>query len=185
MKARMQASARERSSGDILESWFVLRDSLHLVEERIARACERAGRRREQITLLAVTKVFPAGVILDAYELGIRHFGENYVQEFAGKAPVVAHLSEATFHLLGHLQSNKAAKAAELFGVIQTVDSVKLARRLDESGKRLDVMLEVKLSPEETKTRGNAGRCAGSGAGCSRVSQPAAARPHDDAAVVR
>jgi pyridoxal phosphate enzyme (YggS family) len=129
----------------------VLRDSLQVVEERIRQACARAGRHREEITLVAVTKVFPADVILEAYELGIRHFGENYVQEFAGKAPATAHLAYATFHLIGHLQSNKSAKAAELFHVIETVDSAKLARRLNESGKPLDVMLEVKLSSEETK----------------------------------
>jgi PLP dependent protein len=129
----------------------VLRDSLQIVEERMQRACARAGRSREEVTLVAVTKVFPADVILEAYALGVRHFGENYVQEFAGKAAAVSHLSEATFHLIGHLQSNKSAKAAELFGVVQTVDSAKLARRLNESGKQLDVMIEVKLSEEEAK----------------------------------
>jgi pyridoxal phosphate enzyme (YggS family) len=129
----------------------VLPDSLQIVEERIQRACTRSGRRREEITLVAVTKVFPAEVILKGYELGLRHFGENYVQEFAGKAPTVGHLTDATFHLIGHLQSNKSLKAAELFQVVETVDSPKLARRLNESGRKLDVMIEVKLSPEETK----------------------------------
>lgn len=95
--------------------------------------------------------MFPASAILEAYDLGLRHFGENYVQEFAGKSAEVSHLPEATFHLIGHLQSNKSAKAAELFHVIQTVDSAKLARRLNESPKRLDVMIEVKLSEEESK----------------------------------
>ena len=82
----------------------------------------------------------------------MRDFGENYVQEFEGKAPEVADLTEARFHLIGHLQSNKARKASELFHTVQTVDSAKLARRLHEAGKALDVMLEVKLSEEENKS---------------------------------
>jgi len=88
--------------------------------------------------------------------LGLRDFGENYVQEFEGKAPQLAGLTDARYHLIGHLQSNKTKKAAELFQVIQTVDSAKLARRLNESARLLavvrDVMLEVKLSPEEAKS---------------------------------
>ena len=97
-----------------------------------------SGARRDPagILLLAVTKIFPAAVIREAYDLGLRDFGENYVQEFEGKAPEVADLAGARFHLIGHLQSNKSKKAAELFHVIQTVDSAKLARRLDEAGAR-------------------------------------------------
>jgi len=91
-------------------------------------------------------------VIRQAYELGLREFGENYVREFEDKAPEVADLADARFHLIGHLQSNKARKAAELFQVIQTVDSPKLARRLNDAGRALDVMLEVKLSEEEAKS---------------------------------
>jgi hypothetical protein len=98
-----------------------------------------------------VTKVFPAAVIRAAYHLGLRDFGENYVQEFEGKAPALADLEGARYHLIGHLQSNKTKKAAELFHAVQTVDSGKLARRLNEAGRALDVMLEVKLSPEEAK----------------------------------
>lgn len=124
---------------------------LELVEQRIAIACARAGRRRDQVTLLAVTKVFPAAAIVEAYQLGLRQFGENYVQEFEGKAPEVSHLDGAVFHLIGHLQSNKSRRAGELFQVIQTIDSAKLARRLDELDKPLEVMIEVKLSPEESK----------------------------------
>lgn len=128
-----------------------LTENLHNVEERLSAALARSGRRREEITLLAVTKVFPASAILDAYALGLRQFGENYVQEFEGKYPDVKHLEGARFHLIGHLQSNKARRAAEIFDCVQTVDSAKLARRLNESGKALDVMIEVKLSPEESK----------------------------------
>ena len=100
---------------------------------------------------MAVTKVFPASVILEAYSLGLRDFGENYVQEFETKAPLVRSLGGARFHLIGHLQSNKSRKAAELFDSIQTVDSLRLARRLNECGRRLDVMIEVKLSEEGSK----------------------------------
>lgn len=102
--------------------------------------------------LLAVTKVFPVGAIREAYSLGLREFGENYVREFEAKAPEVRDLEGARFHLIGHLQSNKAGKAADLFQVIQTVDSPKLARRLNEAGRPLEVMLEVKLSPEQAKS---------------------------------
>lgn len=128
-----------------------LAENLDAVESRIAAACARSGRRREEVTLLAVTKVFPAAAILAAYELGLRQFGENYVQEFESKAPLVRQLPGARFHLIGHLQSNKSRRAGELFDVVQTVDSPKLARRLDELAKPLDVMIEVKLSPEDTK----------------------------------
>lgn len=129
-----------------------LRERLATVRERIERACASSGRDSSSITLIAVTKVFPAAVIREAYEAGLRDFGENYVQEFESKAPQVQDLAGARFHLIGHLQSNKAKKAAELFSVIQTVDSPKLARRLDETGRPLDIMLEVKLSGEDVKS---------------------------------
>jgi len=129
-----------------------LRERLAAVRERIARAAERARRHPAEITLLAVTKLFPAAVIREAYELGLREFGENYVREFEEKAPAVADLADARFHLIGHLQSNKSKKAADLFQVIQTVDSPRLARRLNDAGRALDVMLEVKLSEEEAKS---------------------------------
>jgi pyridoxal phosphate enzyme (YggS family) len=129
-----------------------LGERLAAVRERIARAAARARRDPAEITLLAVTKLFPAAAIREAYELGLREFGENYVREFEDKAPEVADLPDARFHLIGHLQSNKSKKAAELFHAIQTVDSPKLARRLNEAGRALDVMLEVKLSEEEAKS---------------------------------
>jgi pyridoxal phosphate enzyme (YggS family) len=129
-----------------------LAQRLELVRERSARAAERSRRDPSEITLLAVTKIFPASAIQEAYDLGLREFGENYVQEFEGKAPQVSTLPGARFHLIGHLQSNKSAKAAELFQVVQTVDSAKLARRLDAAGHPLDIMLEVKLSDEEAKS---------------------------------
>jgi pyridoxal phosphate enzyme (YggS family) len=121
------------------------------VEARIADAVARVGRKRSDIVLLAVTKKFPAAVIQEAYDLGLREFGENYVQEFDAKHALLPGCAGARFHLIGHLQSNKSKKAAEIFQVIETVDTVKLARRLDEEGRPLDVMIEVKLSTEEAK----------------------------------
>jgi PLP dependent protein len=129
----------------------VLQQNLEEVERRIRAAAERAGRKREDITLIAVTKKFPASVIRDAYALGLRHFGENYVREFEEKSQTLSGLGEANFHLIGHLQSNKARKAAELFQTIATVDSVRLVQRLDAIGNPLDILLEVKLSDEEAK----------------------------------
>jgi PLP dependent protein len=129
----------------------VLQQNLEEVERRIRAAAERAGRKREDITLIAVTKKFPASVIRDAYALGLRHFGENYVREFEEKSQALSGLGEANFHLIGHLQSNKARKAAELFQTIATVDSVRLVQRLDAIGNPLDILLEVKLSDEEAK----------------------------------
>jgi pyridoxal phosphate enzyme (YggS family) len=130
----------------------MLAENLARAEERILRACRRAGRPRDAVTLVAVTKVFPAQAIRDAYALGLRDFGENYVQEFERKFPEMQGLDGARFHLIGHLQSNKARKAASLFDVIQTVDSARIASRLNEAGKPLDVYVEVKLSGEEAKS---------------------------------
>jgi len=128
-----------------------LAEKLQVVRERIARAADRARRDPAGILLLAVTKIFPVAAIREAYDLGLRDFGENYVQEFEGKAPGLADLKDTRYHLIGHLQSNKSKKAVELFQVVQTVDSAKLARRLNESARPMDVMLEVKLSHEEAK----------------------------------
>ena len=126
------------------------------VRERIAQAAQRAGRNPGEVALMAVSKTHPAAAILEAIAAGQMLFGENRVQEFAAKrdavlAGALAPSSGASFHLIGHLQSNKARKGAELFDVIQTVDSAKLARRLAEAGKPMEVMIEVKLSEEESK----------------------------------
>ncbi len=129
----------------------MLQDRLSEVESTIERALSRARRKREEVTLVAVTKTFPASVIDEAYALGLRHFGENYIQEFETKRPQLAGLPEANFHLIGHLQSNKSKKAVELFQTVETVDSVKLAARLRDHGVALDVMVEVKLSGEDSK----------------------------------
>lgn len=119
-------------------------------------ACARVRRDPAQVKLLAVTKVFGPEAIHEAYGLGLRHFGENYVQEMERKAPAIAGLTDARFHLIGHLQSNKTKRAAQLFASIDSLDSVKLAQRLNAESTPLDVMIEVKLSAEEAKTGADA-----------------------------
>jgi pyridoxal phosphate enzyme (YggS family) len=127
-------------------------NNLEAVRERIKKATARAGRPPGSVTLVAVSKTFPSSAIEEAYRAGQRHFGENRVQEFDTKSQEL-HLEGAVFHLIGHLQSNKAARAASLFQVIHTIDSVSLAQRLQRLAERpLDVFLEVKLSEEAAKT---------------------------------
>ena len=127
-------------------------DRLAEVEERIQGAARRAGRRREEITLVAITKVFPASVIREAYALGLRDFGENYIQEFESKAAELADLAGARFHFVGHLQSNKVRRAVELFQIIQTIDSPKLAARIGSTGASVEAMLEVNIGDEASKS---------------------------------
>jgi PLP dependent protein len=139
-----------------------LQENLARLEEGIAAACKAAGRARSEVELMAVSKMFPAETIAEAAALGLTLFGENRVQEFAAK---MLHEAERgtwavrerlRFHLIGHLQSNKAAKAGELFDGVDSLDSVRLAERLNEAagkaGKRLPVLIEVKLSTEATKS---------------------------------
>jgi PLP dependent protein len=146
-----------------------LKENLDRLEQAIAAACRAAGRSRSEVELMAVSKTYPASTIAQAASFGLRLFGENRVQEFAAKAPDLAPIRAANsanssnsanpaafrFHLIGHLQSNKAARAIELFDAIDSLDSLRLAERLNEAaakqGKRLPVLIEVKLSPEETK----------------------------------
>ena len=134
-----------------------VRENLLRIQERIARAAARAGRRAEEITLIAVSKTHPASAIVEAYEAGIQHFGENRVQEWEGKRAGTEGLA-ATWHLIGHLQSNKTARAAKLFHSIDSVDDFAIAQRLDraraEAGitGKLRVLIEVRVAPEETKT---------------------------------
>jgi PLP dependent protein len=134
---------------------LTLKQRIDAVEVRIAKALQRVGRDRSHLTLVAVSKKFSAEVLRDAYAQGLRIFGENYIQEFAAKKPGLGEMPEAQFHLIGHLQSNKARMAVELFQVIQTVDSGKLLERLDractEAGHHRDVLLEIKLAEEENK----------------------------------
>ncbi len=130
-------------------------ENLARVRAEIAEACQRCGRAETEVTLIAVSKVHPVERLIEAYAGGQRVFGENRVQEMQAKAPAVHGLEGARFHLIGPLQSNKTAKAAELFDAIDTVAEVKTAQRLSTAalalGKRLPVLVEVKLSHEEAK----------------------------------
>lgn len=151
--------------------------NLERVRERICRAVQRAGRKPEEVTLVGVSKTFSAEAVRAAYRAGVRHFGENRVQEWEAKQPLLADL-DATWHLVGHLQSNKAARAARLFHSVDSLDSMALAQKLDRAVAegipraavraehpsatlgtsvlplprvRLPVLMEVRLAPEETK----------------------------------
>ena len=130
-------------------------ENLTHLHEQIAEACRKANRQPSEVTLMAVSKVHPVEVILEAYAAGQRLFGENRVQEFQEKSPYVKDLTEANFHLIGPLQSNKTTKAAELFDAIDAVDSLKIAQRLNTAaaalGKKLPVLIEVKLSHEDSR----------------------------------
>jgi hypothetical protein len=136
-------------------------ENLERLEEEIGTACKAAGRRRESVELMAVSKTFSAETVAEATAQGLTLFGENRVQEFNLKLLRAAELGtwavreQLHFYLIGHLQSNKAAKAAEIFDGVDSLDSVRLAERLNEAagryGKRLPVLIEVKLSAEATK----------------------------------
>lgn len=130
-----------------------IRANLTAIERRIVAACDRAGRRREEVTLVAVSKTFPAEAVSAAIAGGATDIGENRVQEARDKKPQVA--GTARWHLIGHLQSNKAKDAVRLFDVIHTVDSEslaeKVARAADAAGKRQDVLIEVNIGREEQK----------------------------------
>jgi pyridoxal phosphate enzyme (YggS family) len=134
-----------------------VRENLLRVQGRIAGAAARVRRNADEITLMGVSKTHPASVIREAFEAGVRHFGENRVQEWEGKRTGTEGLA-ATWHLIGHLQSNKAVRAAKLFHSIDSVDDLALAQRLDrarvEAGipGRLRVLIEVRVAPEETKS---------------------------------
>jgi PLP dependent protein len=138
-----------------MNSKYVLRENLQKIRERVERAAKKSRRQPEEITLVAVSKTFPAEVIREAYDLGLRHFGENRVQEWEEKRGTLGDLA-ATWHLVGHLQSNKARRAAFLFHRIDSVDDLPLAKKLDAAaaaeGKLLPVLVEVHLGGEETKS---------------------------------
>lgn len=133
-------------------------ENLARLEDRIAAACRRAGRPRSEVRLMAVSKTHPADAIAVAVAAGVSLFGESRVQEFEAKRPGLRSLIPvgAEIHLIGHLQSNKSTRAAELFDAIDTVDSLRLAERLHDAAaalhKTLPIFLEVKLSPESTKS---------------------------------
>src|SRR5690242_1872951 len=129
-------------------------ENITRVRARIARAAEASHRDPDEITLIAVSKTFPAECVRAAHAAGLRHFGENRVQEREAKSPQVADL-QATWHFIGHLQSNKVRRAVELFDRIDSVDSIALARKLNEAAtpqnKRIGVLIEVHMG-EATKS---------------------------------
>jgi len=131
-----------------------IKENITRVRERIAAACRRSGRAPDNVKLLAISKTFLPESIRAAYEAGLRDFGENRVQEAKAKRPELSDLS-ITWHLVGHLQTNKAKVARELFHWVHSVDSFRLAQKLDQAtapgGGRLPVLLEVNLGGEESK----------------------------------
>ncbi len=131
-------------------------ENIAAVCERIARAARHAARTPGDIALMAVSKTHPPESIRDAYDAGQRLFGENRVQEFAAKAAALADLQSAQWHMIGHLQTNKAAKTVELFRAVDSVDSLKLAEKLDAAarnlGTNLDVLIEIKVGGESAKS---------------------------------
>jgi len=134
-----------------------IQENLQSIRQRMATAAERSGRRVEEITLIGVSKTHPAEAIQGAFQAGLRHFGENRVQEWEGKRRMLAEL-DATWHLIGHLQSNKAAKAAQLFHCVDSVDNLGLAQRLHRAqsetagDRKLRVLIEVHLGGETSKS---------------------------------
>jgi pyridoxal phosphate enzyme (YggS family) len=130
--------------------------NISLIRERIAAAARRAGRSPDDITLMAVSKTHPPESIREAYDAGVRVFGENRVQEFAGKLDALRGLRDCEWHLIGHLQTNKSAKAVELFHSLDSVDSLKLAEKLDAAarkvGRTLPVLIEINVGGEAAKS---------------------------------
>jgi PLP dependent protein len=131
-------------------------DNIAVLQSRISAAARRAGRDPEEIALMAVSKTHSPERIREAYAAGIRLFGENRVQEFGVKAASLAALRDAHWHMIGHLQSNKATRAAELFTAVDSIDSVKLAQKLDDAarqlGKKLAVLIEINVGGESAKS---------------------------------
>ena len=129
--------------------------NLARIQDQIANACHRANRVESEVALMAVSKMHPAETVVEAYTAGLRLFGENRVQEWQEKSGSLAHLAEIQVHLIGPLQSNKTARAAELFDAVDSVDSMKVASRLNAAAaafhKKLPIHIEVKLSHEESK----------------------------------
>jgi len=131
-----------------------LADNIAQVRSTIAEAARQAGRRPEEVTLVAVSKTMPVALVRIAYNLGVSHFGENRVQEALPKIEAF-HPEGMYWHMIGHLQSNKAGKVVAPFDYVQSVDSLHLARALDryadQHGKRLPVLLQVNVSGEASK----------------------------------
>jgi len=135
---------------------MAIAENIAEIRKRVALAAQSSGRHPDEIALMAVCKTKPAEAIREAYEAGQRLFGENRVQEFATKAPQLGDLADAKFHMIGHLQSNKSKTAAELFSAVDSVDSPKLAERLNVAaqslGKTLDILIEINVGGEDAKS---------------------------------
>src|SRR5246127_5712039 len=133
-----------------------VQENIAALQAQLANTAKRKGREPSEVALMAVTKTHPPDRIREAHEAGLRLFGENRVQEFSGKASALADLVGAAWHMIGHLQTNKAAKAAELFSAVDSVDSVKLAEKLDAAAralnKQLQVLIEVNVGGEAAKS---------------------------------
>lgn len=131
-------------------------ENIARIRERVARAAGRAGVSADSVTLMAVSKTVEPERIRQAYEAGLRVFGENRVQEFAEKAPALTGLADVHWHLIGHLQSNKAKKAVELFQSVDSVDSLRLAEKLNQAAEQMDrtlpILIEIKVGNEESKS---------------------------------
>ena len=131
----------------------MIRDQLHDVEKKIQAACERAGRKREEVTLIAVSKTKPVEVLQEAYDLGVRVFGENKVQELTEKYDALPR--DIRWHMIGHLQTNKVKYIVEKAELIHSVDSLRLAQAIEkEAAKRertVDILVEVNVAEEESK----------------------------------
>jgi hypothetical protein len=127
----------------------------HILEQ-VAAAARRSGRGPAEVSLMAVTKTQPSERIREAYVAGLRLFGENRVQEFAGKARALQDLADARWRMIGHLQTNKAAKAVEMFSAVDSVDSLRLAERLNAAagalGKKISVLIEINVGGEAAKS---------------------------------
>jgi PLP dependent protein len=140
----------------VVFAFMSIAENIARVRERMSAAAHRAGRNPDEITLMAVSKTFPVDSIREAYTAGLRVFGENRVQEFARKADALHGLAGAECHLIGHLQSNKAGRAVELFDAVDSVDSVKVAEKLnaaaEKMGKTLPVLVEINVGGEEAKS---------------------------------
>ncbi len=134
----------------------MLAENIARVREKIAAAARHAGRDPQDILLMAVSKTVSLEAIREAYAAGVRLFGENRVQEFQAKSSALANLSSTQWHMIGHLQSNKAAKAAELFSAVDSVDSLRLAERLNAAaqsmGKKIPILIEINIGGEAAKS---------------------------------
>lgn len=131
-------------------------ENIARIQQQIEAAAHRAGREASEVSLMAVSKTVSAERIREAYAAGIRLFGENRVQEFAGKAQALADLNGAEWHMIGHLQSNKSRAAAELFRGVDSVDSLRLLQRLNSAAQELEekfpVLIEINIGGEAAKS---------------------------------